>query len=487
MMKLCLRGLLSATVLAGCAGTSDPTPDGLPDGDSADLTPTGDDTASPDDTAAGDDGDGGGEDGGGDGGTTGGDSGGDPEPACEGSWVRHDVASPAGPAYAEPADLDGDGVLELIIASFGTFNGFTLEAGTVQVHRHNGDLSSWSASDIVPESAGIEFPNQPTATDMDGDGDLDVVVPSSFFLCSFIAWQHCGGVTWYEQDGATWRSHDIVTPEAVLFYHHAEIVDFDGDGIRDVVTTGEEMAGFAGGTTRAVTEWYRGQGGGRFEETARSIGAGLGSFPRVLDVDGDGDLDVAGAEYFVDGGSFAWFERTADPSGSAPGGTFTRHAISTSHGPSVQLRFVDDLYGDGVRRAVGTNHTNTQGIPADPEESQVVVFTPGADVTAPWAAEKISTGIVSENDLLAKMAAPGIFDVGDLDADGDLDLVVEGDGDPRVFWFEQTAPGRFDQHVLLEGMRQTGGARIADLDGDGCNDIVVTAYEDDRVMVFTRD
>ena len=66
------------------------------------------------------------------------------------------------------------------------------------------------------------------------------------------------------------------------------------------------------------------------------------------------------------------------------------------------------------------------------------------------------------------------------------DILLAGDGDPRVFWYEQTTPGAFTQHVLLEGMRQTGGARIDDIDGDGCNDLVVTSYEDNVVYVYGR-
>jgi hypothetical protein len=67
-----------------------------------------------------------------------------------------------------------------------------------------------------------------------------------------------------------------------------------------------------------------------------------------------------------------------------------------------------------------------------------------------------------------------------------VDLAVAGDGDPRIFWLEQTAPGVFVTHVLAEMMRQGGGMAVGDLDGDGDAEVVVTGYEANAVYVFER-
>jgi hypothetical protein len=117
----------------------------------------------------------------------------------------------------------------------------------------------------------------------------------------------------------------------------------------------------------------------------------------------------------------------------------------------------------------------------------VVALTPGADPGEPWEKVQLSSGIVSDpGSFLAPMAAPGIFDVGDLDYDGDEDIALSGDGDPTVYWMEQTTPGTFVMHVLHDDLPQAGGMKIADLDGDGCNEIVVTGYLDGDIYVYQR-
>jgi hypothetical protein len=89
--------------------------------------------------------------------------------------------------------------------------------------------------------------------------------------------------------------------------------------------------------------------------------------------------------------------------------------------------------------------------------------------------------------MFAPMAAPGIFASGDIDGDGDLDLLVAGDGDPKVYWLEQTGNGTWNQWVLETSLKQAGGIHVVDLDGDGRNELVVTGYEANAVYVYVRD
>ncbi len=407
------------------------------------------------------------------------------------TFTRHTVDGDAGgPAFVSVADLDGNGKLDLVVSRFGTAGGMTMPDGQVTMYEWGADLSAWSVADeIVTTAEAVKFPNHTSLADLDGDGDLDVVVPAGFLACTMGGFSPpCGALFWMEQTAGAWIRHDLVASGSSLFYHHAELVDFDGDGILDLVTVGEEMGGFST-PDQAVPTWFKGTTDAlRFETTPRVMGAGLGSFPRVLDLDDDGDLDVAGAEFFVDGGSVAWLERTAEPSGANPAGSWTRHVIADDLGPVIMFDFVQDFYGDGVLRALSSNHSNTAQTTPDPWEAAAHVFTLPANLTQPWSKTQITSGIVSApGTMFAPQAAPGIFGTGDIDGDGDIDVLLSGDGDPRVFWLEQTAPGTFVQHVLETGLSQAGGCKVVDLDGDGANELVVTGYEANAVYVYVRD
>ena len=195
----------------------------------------------------------------------------------------------------------------------------------------NGALTgAFSVRFSIPESGKpafleVPFPSEPTIHDFDKDGDLDVMIPAGFLVCTLFERQ-CGSLIWYENDGRAggWAPHVIVPPGDRLFYHRAEIVDFDGDSIEDLVTIGEY---FSASSREALTVWFKGTNDAlRFETTARPIGEGGGSLPTVLDLDGDGDLDVASANFFLPNESAIWFERTGNPNSAEPN--------TLTHGPS---------------------------------------------------------------------------------------------------------------------------------------------------------
>ncbi len=419
-----------------------------------------------------------------DGGTPGDVQGDAPSCVFEDCFVRYVVDDGIdGPAYVAVADVDGDGQLDLVVSSFGGM-AFPLPAGQVRLYEFDVSLAIWSWTAIAGPDQGIEFPNWISTHDVDGDSDLDVIVPAGFLACTMGGMgAACGGLSWFEQDAGSWARHDIVTAGSPLFYHHAEIADLDGDGIDDLLTVGEEQgATFPATPDRAVVQLFRGAiSETRFETTPLDLGLGLGSVPVLRDMDGDLDLDIASAEYFVDGGSFAWMEQVAPPTYADPG-SWTRWAIAGDVGPSVMLAFVPDLHGDGVDAPIGSNHVNEL---SDGIESAVFEFEVPADPRLAWPKWPISTGIVSvAGTAFAPMAAPGIFGWGDVDGDGDVDLAVSGDGDKRIFVIEQIAGGSFVTHVIEEGVGQAGGMQVTDLDRDGRAEIVATVYENDAVYVY---
>ena len=134
------------------------------------------------------------------------------------TWAAADIATDAaGASGVYAADMDGDGDMDIVSADFSD--------NTIAWYENNGDANpTWTAADISTSAAGARDVH---LADMDGDGDMDIV--SADFGDNTIAW--------YENNGAadpTWTASDIATDAdgAVSVF----VSDMDGDGDMDIVS-----------------------------------------------------------------------------------------------------------------------------------------------------------------------------------------------------------------------------------------------------------
>ena len=244
----------------------------------------------------------------------------------------------------------------------------------------------------------------------------------------------------------------------------------------------------------------------------------------VADVDGDGDLDVASSRYFDpmrDAGgtypapTFLWLEN-ADADGTLSASDFTVRTIATLSdvGMGFQIRPVPDYREPGTISWIGTNHVNRCTfsilLPAFSWPEQVIEFTPGDDITAPWERTTLSNpdtpvepcpadyGSNRDNyptfsDAITSrygpgQGAPGVLGYGDIDGDHDVDLAVSGDGDRRLWWIETKADGGTILHRLTapgELFGQAGGSAVVDLNNDGTNELVFSSFDQNTLAVWT--
>ena len=130
------------------------------------------------------------------------------------------------------------------------------------------------------------------ATDMDGDGDTDVLSAS----------QHDDKIAWYESDGGTPPTFtERVISTTADTAKSVFATDVDGDGDTDVLSASAGDGKIA---------WYESDGGSppTFTERVISTAADLARSVFATDLDGDGDTDVLSASVFDD--KIAWYENT---------------------------------------------------------------------------------------------------------------------------------------------------------------------------------
>ena len=181
-------------------------------------------------------------------------------------------------------------------------------------------------------------------------------------------------------------------------------------------------------------------------------------------------------------------------------------------GMGFQIRPVPGFRGPGTVSWIGTNHVNRCTIPEPfstiPEE--VIEFLPKADIREQWELNSLSdtgttppacpadyrTGDYTEfsDQITARwgygQGAPGVFGYGDIDGDQDVDLLVSGDGDRRLWWIENQGAGSTTLHRLTgagEYFGQAGGAVVADLNGDGTSELVFSSFDQNTLAIWTRD
>ena len=117
------------------------------------------------------------------------------------------------------ADLDGDGDLDIVSASYND--------STIAWYENDGAADPvFAATDITTSASGA---HDVFLSDIDRDGDIDIVSA-----------EYSGTIAWYENDGAanpTWTGIDIATD--VQGARSVFVADMDRDGDMDIISASE--------------------------------------------------------------------------------------------------------------------------------------------------------------------------------------------------------------------------------------------------------
>lgn len=391
------------------------------------------------------------------------------------------------------ADLDGDGVFEIIVATAG---------GTVHALGGDGEaLPGWplrtdAIDDYASGAAGVERGALPDAVgdgvlgppgvgDLDGDGTPEVVVLTGR-----------GGVFAWHADGEPVDGFPVWSigraPEEFSnlkkwdqgFGNAPVLYDLDGDGKLEIIAAGLDQ--------RLYVFAADGSDWGPYPivvchpETCEDYGYRIIASPTVGDVDGDGDGDIAiGTNEAVDGGGAAVSYLFDGPSATLLDGwplevrgTLGEVAllplIGEGHPSSLAMA---DLDGDGDLELANPIMMG-QGDPVHHDASTALDLGFASS----------SFGADSNADVVAMVQAIANPSFGDLDGDGAPDLVLGGATTdyllsvPVSMWVDyQHAVGAWSGatgEMLVGWPRQIEDLQfllapaIADIDGDGDNDAI---------------
>jgi hypothetical protein len=306
----------------------------------------------------------------------------------------------ANPCHVEAVDLDRDGLVDLLVANLGSVTPSDETRGSVVWLR----ATAAGGVEARTLAAGLPRVADARAADFDGDGDLDIVVAA-------FGWRQVGATLLLENRTTDWSAPVFVAREldgrqgAI----HVPVIDLDHDGRLDFV-------GLISQHHETVVAFL---GEGRSAPLARTIFAaphpGWGaSGIELSDLDRDGDVDVL----------------------ITNGDMFDEFLLKPYHGIT-------------------------------------------------WLENRGSFPFVERP--LAALSGVHRAQAGDLDGDGDLDVVActlipgmarYGKPLPSLVWLEQVAPGRFERHTLEIGGYHAS-LDVGDVDADGDLDIVTGTFQAD--------
>ena len=189
----------------------------------------------------------------------------------------------------------------------------------------------------------------------------------------------------------------------------------------------------------------------------------------VADINGDGHLDILGCSMGYGSSSVSWFENDGS------GGGWERHEVS-GWGEIYALRHscTADVDGDGDMDVLGAEGSTTW------DRIYLWINTDGTGLT--W-----ETSIIADN----MATSPTLLVPADVDGDSDPDVIVRRSGPgSMILWFENpmtdlSATDEWTQHFV--GMKAAAGLSVGDVNGDGDLDILTASEGSNHQLSWWED
>jgi len=372
-----------------------------------------------------------------------------------------------------PYDIDGDGKVELIANSYRT--------DALILYKYDDDPHSsqnWSRY-VIDSCVGGGNPRRPVIkfiksmlkeklllgftsgahytaiADLNNDTRNDLIVAGDRKRYDVIWYEAPNNIT----DISAWRKHVIYQNNSHRVYH-IEIGDIDGDGDQDVVFAGktDNVLGWLE-NNRSSIDWRI-----TWIDNSRT----RCSTVRVADLDRDGQNDVIASDDAPEGGTLHFYSYSGDP--RIQRNWVDSRIASFPAGQGAGVFEIADIDGDGDLDIV-IGYPDLYVL----ENS----YPNNAGHGQEWNRYKVGHGYVSRE-----------IDIGDIDRDGDSDIVVADESKNMVIWFENSGSTFYEnwkRHVIDHSddyLRWCHSVELGDVDGDGDLDIAVSAAASNVFLLY---
>ena len=327
-------------------------------------------------------------------------------------------------------DLDGDGDMDVLSASY--------YDDKIAWYDNTDGQGNFGAQQIISSSA--DGASSIFASDIDGDNDIDVLSASS----------NDDKIAWYENiDGiGTFDSPQIITLEA----NYAKGVfasDIDGDGFIDVQSISHSDDKIA---------WYKNLDGEGSFSYLKNIGAYIDNPKATIstDINNDGYMDIVSTTERSGYHDIVWYKNLDGL------GTFDTQRV---------LAFVDDHL----------KHIHVCDI--DGDNDMDVLSVAGNSFHISWYENIDGQGNFGESQSIGYSIMPDFVHSADIDGDGDNDILMASSSDNEIAWFENLdGQGNFGtQNIITTSLDFPSSLYAVDLDGDDDMDIISSSAYDDTI------